>query len=238
MNSDLAKVLHPVADRAMVHWVIDVCDAVGCEREVVVVGHQAETVSEEISSHANVTTVEQTEQNGTGHAVMVTEESFGGELEGLDVFVLCGDGPLIRQSTLETLLRVHRESGVQATLATAVLEDATGYGRIVRTGDGAFERIVEQKDASEEELAIREVNPSYYCFKADALFDALGKINNENANGEYYLTDVLGIMVGEGGKVMVVDAVPSEDVLSINTPDQLKVVDGVMRERLALEMSE
>jgi bifunctional UDP-N-acetylglucosamine pyrophosphorylase/glucosamine-1-phosphate N-acetyltransferase len=231
MGSDLPKVLHPVADRALVHWVLDACETSGSNRNVVIVGHQAEKVREELSERSGVDFAIQAEQLGTGHAVMQAAEFFKGDTE-TDILVLCGDGPLIQASTIEQLVKTHRDNNAAATLATALLDDPSGYGRIVRDDAGAFSRIVEQKDATDEELTIREVNPSYYCFKAGALFDSLNKITNQNANGEYYLTDVLGILVESGQTVSVVDAVPAEDVLSINTPAQLQEVDDILRRRL------
>ncbi|MHC4994844.1 MAG: sugar phosphate nucleotidyltransferase [Planctomycetota bacterium] len=231
MGSDLPKVLHPVADRALVHWVLDACEASGSGHNVVIVGHQAEKVREELNGREGVDFALQAEQLGTGHAVMQAAEFFD-DAADTDVLVLCGDGPLIQADTIAQLVRTHRQNNAAATLATAVIDDPSGYGRIVRDETGHFSRIVEQKDASEDELKICEVNPSYYCFKASALFDSLKQINNQNANGEYYLTDVLGILVESGQAVAVVDAVPAEDVLSINTPAQLEEVDDILRRRL------
>lgn len=232
MQSDLPKVMHEVADRPMLHWVIDACREVGARRIVVVVGHRAELVKESLAEATDVEFAMQSEQLGTGHAVDQARSAFAGS-EAHDVLVLCGDGPLIRAETLHALLDTHRNTHAAATLATAIIEDATGYGRIVRDDSGDFERIVEQKDASEAEQAIREVNPSYYCFKAGPLFERLSRTNNDNANGEYYITDVFGIARDDGDRVAVVDAVPAEDILSINDPGQLAEVDGILRTRLA-----
>ena len=123
------------------------------------------------------------------------------------------------------------ETGAAATLATAILDDASGYGRIQRSSDGSFDRIVEQKDATPEQLELKEVNPSYYIFRADALFDRLGRLGNKNASGEYYITDVFELMKSDGLRVEVVDAVPSEDVLSINTLEQLSEVEAILAAR-------
>ena len=125
-----------------------------------------------------------------------------------------------------------------ATLATAVIEDATGYGRIVRDVEGGFSRIVEQKDASPEQLGIREVNPSYYCFRSGPLFERLSRTSNDNANGEYYLTDVFGLTREDDATVAVVDAVPAGDILSINDPEQLATVDAIIRTRHDLTSAE
>ena len=148
-----------------------------------------------------------------------------------DVFILCGDGPLIRPATLRTLLERHRATGAAATLATAIIDDPTGYGRIVRDAGGAFERIVEHKDATPAQHAIREVNPSYYCFRQADLFSALRDVKRNEASGEYYLTDVLSLLLARGERVEVVPAVPPEDVLSINTPEDLALVDSIYRSR-------
>jgi len=232
MESDLPKVMHEIADRPMLHWVVDACREVGAGRIVVVVGHREELVRASLEGADDVEFVTQSEQLGTGHAVDQARPLFADESDR-DVLVLCGDGPLIRAETLRTLVETHRSADADATLATSVIEDPTGYGRIVRDDSGRFERIVEQKDAGERELAIREVNPSYYCFRSKPLFERLSRTDNDNANGEYYVTDVFGIARRDGATVEVVAAVPPEDILSINTVDQLASVDRIMRNRLA-----
>lgn len=233
MNSDLPKVLHEVADRPMVRWVVDACEQVGCERIVCVVGHQSALVRQALAGRERCEFVEQTEQLGTGHAVEQARSIVADLSPEADVLVLCGDGPLIRAETLRTLIRTHRESKAAATLATARIADPAGYGRVVRDADGRFERIVEDKDASDAERTILEINPSYYCFNAKRLFEMLTLIDNDNAKGEYYITDVFTRLLERGDRVEVVDAVPSEDVLSINTPEQLAEVDGLLRARQA-----
>jgi bifunctional UDP-N-acetylglucosamine pyrophosphorylase/glucosamine-1-phosphate N-acetyltransferase len=150
-----------------------------------------------------------------------------------DVLVLAGDGPLIRPQTIRTLVQTHRTSRAAGTLATSVIPDPTGYGRIIRDSAGEFERIVEHKDATPAQREFHEVNPSYYCFHAGMLFEMLELITNDNTNGEYYLPDVLPMLRQAGQRVEVVDAVPPEDVLSINDPQQLAEVDGILRRRLA-----
>lgn len=233
MQSDLPKVCHPVGGRPMVCAVVDACLAAGCERVVAVVGYKQELVREALAGYGDrVEYAVQAEQLGTGHAVRSAEGSYPPERrEGEDVFVLCGDGPLIRPATLTALLERHRSSGAAATLATAVLDDPSGYGRVVRGESGGFERIVEQKNATPAELEIREVNPSYYCFDAAALFSSLERVERNGLTGEYYVTDAPAILLGDGRRVEVIDAVPPEDVLSINTPGQLAEVDRVYRSR-------
>jgi UDP-N-acetylglucosamine diphosphorylase/glucosamine-1-phosphate N-acetyltransferase len=231
MGGDLPKVLHKVTGQPMLHWVIQACRAAGVERIVVVVGYKSELVREAFGNEPDCEFVEQTEQLGTGHAAQMAAPLFKDQ-PPCDVFVLAGDGPLIRGTTLKTLLQIHRDTEAKATLATSVIDDPQGYGRILRDADNRFDRIVEQKDATSDELAIREVNPSYYCFRSDAMFAMLDRVSNANASGEYYLTDVPGMLKADGRTVAVVDAVPPADVLSINTPDHLAAVDAILTSRL------
>lgn len=233
MGGDLPKVVHEVAGKPMVYWVVKACQEAGAQRCVLVVGYKGELVREALAGVEGVEFVEQTEQLGTAHAVQMAEPVFEGKPIG-DVFVLAGDGPLIRAQTLSRLIEAHRRSNAAATLATSVIDDPTGYGRIVRDDDNGFSAIVEQKDATAEQIAIKEVNPSYYCFDGQKLFKTIDQIGANNAQGEYYITDAPGIIKSQGHPVTVVDAVPPEDVLSINNPDQLATVDLILRERLGL----
>lgn len=230
MRSDLPKVCHPIGGRPMVQAVVDACRGAGCGRIVVVVGYKQELVREALAD-SDVRFAVQSEQLGTGHAVMAAREAVADLPDTSDVFVLCGDGPLIRAETLRTVLERHRGTGAVATLATAVLDDPSGYGRVVRDGSGGFSRIVEEKNAGPDELALREVNPSYYCFRVGDLFRALDRTERNEATGEYYVTDVPRLLLDEGERVEVIEAVPAEDVLSINTPEQLAEVDRVYRSR-------
>jgi UDP-N-acetylglucosamine diphosphorylase/glucosamine-1-phosphate N-acetyltransferase len=233
MGGDLPKVLYEVAGQPMVCWVVRACVEAGVERCIVVVGYKGEDVRAALADQPACTFVEQTRQLGTGHAARMAEPLFAAT-PPTDVFVLAGDGPLIRPATLNHLLEVHRRAGAAATLATAVLDDPTGYGRVLRDADGSFAGIVEQKDATAAQRALTEVNPSYYCFRSDRLFAALGQVGNGNKQQEYYLTDVPGILRRQGQAVAVVEAVPAADVLGINTPRDLAVVDEVLRRRLGL----
>lgn len=230
MRSDLVKVLHEVCGRPMLEWVIDACRDAGCERIIVVVGHQGDRVRDAFSDDSRVEFVEQRERLGTGHAVMQAAPYLAG-YEG-DVFVLAGDGPLLRSETLRILLETHRAKAAAATLATAEVNDPTGYGRIVRDSGGAFEAIVEERDATPAQRRIREINPSYYCFRTPHLLEALDELSNENASGEYYLTDTLGALRARGERIALVTAVDPEDVLSVNTPEQLAEVDAILARRL------
>ena len=149
-----------------------------------------------------------------------------------DVFILAGDGPLIRGEVLNTLHNAHKEEEAAASMATAILDDPTGYGRIVRDEEGNFIEIVEQIDCTAEQREIREVFPSCYCVKASELLFALSKLTNENKKGEYYLTDIYGILRKAGKKVVAVQALTQEDVLAPNTRTQLAEADAIMQDRI------
>lgn len=229
MRSDLPKVVFEVGGRPMVCAVVDACREAGCGEIVAVVGYKQELVREALKGYEGIRYAVQGEQLGTGHAVQCAGELFAGASG--ETFVLCGDGPLIRAATLHTVLKRHRDTGAAATLATSVIDDPTGYGRIDRDPAGGFRAIVEHKVCTPEQLKIREVNPSYYCFDTRSLFDALGRVTRNAVSGEYYLTDVPELLLKSGRRVEVIEAVPPEDVLSINTPEDLARVDAVFKER-------
>ncbi|CAG0948120.1 UDP-N-acetylglucosamine pyrophosphorylase [Phycisphaerales bacterium] len=228
MKSDLPKVVFEVGGRAMVCAVVDACRAAGVGRIIVVVGHRQELVREALKGF-DVEYAVQDQQLGTGHAVLCAEKTFG--TPAGDALVLCGDGPLIRAATVRTLVDRHRETHAAATLATAMIEDPTGYGRIVRDANGRFVAIVEHKNCTTEQLKVREVNPSYYCFAAPELFAALHEVKRNPLSGEYYITDVPELLLKAGKRVEVIEAVPPEDILSINTPEELARVDAIYRAR-------
>lgn len=222
----------------MVCAVVDACLEAGCEKVVLVVGYRQELVRAALAGYDDrVRFAVQDEQLGTGHAVQCAAGLFGVERgeRGHEVFVLCGDGPLIRAQTLREVLATHRGSSASATLATSVIDDPDGYGRIVRDAAGRFAGIVEQKSATAEQLKIREVNPSYYCFDAQRLFETLGRVERDGLSGEYYLTPVPSLLQAAGEVVEVIEAVPPEDVLSINTVETLAEVDRVFRGRGAAQ---
>ncbi len=229
MKSDLPKVVHPIGGRPMVCAVVDACRAAGCSRIVAVVGYKQELVREALKGYENIEFAVQEEQLGTGHAVMMAAPMFNGAAG--EVFVLAGDGPLIREATLRTMLDTHRSAPAACTLATSVIDDPTGYGRIVRDAQGRFRAIVEHKNATPEQRAIREVNPSYYCFDTGKLFETLKRVNRNAVSNEYYITDVPELLLKEGARVEVIPAVPPEDVLSINTLEELAKVDSIFRSR-------
>lgn len=229
LKSEWPKVLHEVCGRPMLAYVLDACRAAGVRRCLGVIGHGKDRVIEAFADDREITWVEQSPQLGTGHAVMVCRE----HLPAFDhVLVLCGDGPLIRPETLRTLLERHQASGAAATLATAVLPDPTGYGRIWRDEHGHLRGIVEHADATEAQRRIREVNPSYYCYRVADLLPALDALRPENAKREYYITDTFAILMAAGKQVEAVTAVPPEDIYSINSRQDLALVNGVMRQRV------
>jgi bifunctional UDP-N-acetylglucosamine pyrophosphorylase/glucosamine-1-phosphate N-acetyltransferase len=222
----------------MVCAVIDACREAGCRQIVLVVGYKEELVRQAVAAQGpawsrGIEFATQAEQLGTGHAVKSADHLVGlrSASTARELFVLAGDGPLIRAQTLRQLIDRHTSAHAAATLATSIIDDPTGYGRIVRSKAGAFVKIVEHKRCTPAELAIHEVNPSYYCFAPVPLFRALERLRPDSENGEYYITDVPAMMLSRGDRVEVIAAVPPEDVLSINTPEQLAEVDAIYRAR-------
>jgi bifunctional UDP-N-acetylglucosamine pyrophosphorylase/glucosamine-1-phosphate N-acetyltransferase len=230
MKTDLPKVMHEVCGRPMLAYVIETCRNAGISSFYLVVGFGKESIADAFGKVEGVRFVEQREQQGTGHAVMMCANALAG-FNG-DLIVIAGDMPLIRAETLRALLEAHRASSAAASIATTVLDDPVGYGRIVRGAANEFERIVEHRDCTPAQLKIREVNPSYYCFDARALFEALPKLKADNAKGEYYITDVLGILRGEGRRVGATVSVPAEDATGINSRAELAQVARLMQQRI------
>jgi len=220
----------------MLEYVLRACYDAGCDRVVVVVGHGKDEVIAEFGNDNRIVWIEQTEQLGTGHAAKMCEDEI--RKHGGDIFILAGDGPLIRGEVLRTLRNAHREEHAAASMATAILDDPTGYGRVVRDNKGEFVEIVEQLDATPEQREIREVFPSYYCVKSEDLLLALSKLKNENKKNEYYLTDIFGLLRKAGKKVVAVQAVSAEDVIGINNRHHLAEVDAIMQERIQRDLRE
>ena len=237
MRSATPKVLHEVCGRPMLLWVLDALGVLPLERIVVVVGHGAEdvtkTVQAKVGGDVPVEFVEQTVLRGTGDAAAVALTAFADDLDADDdLLVLLADAPLIRPETLAMLATEHRLSDAAATLLTARLDDPTGYGRVVRDARGGVERIVEQRDATPEELELDEVNPSFYCFRRAYLAPALRRLSPENAQGQYYLTDVVGVLRGAGHIVAGIVAEDTSEVLSVNDRAQLATVEAQLRRRI------
>jgi bifunctional UDP-N-acetylglucosamine pyrophosphorylase / glucosamine-1-phosphate N-acetyltransferase len=236
MKSSTPKVLHPVLGVPLLGHVLREVQGLSAEQVAVVVGHQREKVAGYLNGQYPACLVAvQSEQLGTGHAVRcaldaVTET--GLELGAGPVVVTAGDTPLLTTETLQGLLDAHQASGASATVLSARVEDATGYGRIVRDDDGAVLGIVEHKDASDRELAIDEINSGVYAFAADALADALAQVTADNAQGEEYLTDVVGILRSRGDLVAAFIAADVDDVHGINDRVQLAAAERIMADRI------
>ncbi len=234
MKTDLPKVLHPVCNRPMLAYVLDACRAVNCAKLVVVIGYGGDQIRQAFAGQNDIVWVEQTQQHGTGHAAQVCIPALQG-LTG-EVLVLAGDGPLVQAPTLAELLDIHRRRQAACTLATSLLPEPGNYGRIVRDKTGELVGIVEYLDATEEQHKIQEVNVSLYCFDIPLLLQVLPDLKNDNAKGEYYLTDTLGMLKARGYRLAAVPAVPPEDVLSINDRVQLAEVNRVLQKRIQNEL--
>ena len=228
MKSKMPKVLHKVCGKPLSKWVIDASKAAGADKVCAVVGHKAETVKEVLGDVCEFAL--QAEQKGTGHAVMqaidVIKNSKG------EVVILNGDTPLITAETINKAIEYHKNNGNQATVITAILDDATGYGRIVRDNDGSVLKIVEQKDASKEEKKINEVNSGMYVFDAQSLVYALDKITPNNAQGEYYLTDTPEILLSAGKKIGGYAISDNDEIRGINDRVQLNEAEKIMQKRI------
>ncbi|WLV24755.1 bifunctional UDP-N-acetylglucosamine diphosphorylase/glucosamine-1-phosphate N-acetyltransferase GlmU [Aciduricibacillus chroicocephali] len=228
MKSKLYKVLHPVMGRPMVQHVITQLQPVDLEEIVTVVGFGAEQVAEVVGDASKFAIQE--EQLGTGHAVQQAEEVIGSK-EGTTI-VVCGDTPLITAETYQALFEHHEKEGAKATILTACADNPAGYGRVIRDADGEVSRIVEHKDANAEELKINEINTGTYCFDNELLFAALKNVSNENAQGEYYLPDVIEILREQGEKVTAFMTGDFAETLGVNDRVALAEAEKTMRRRV------
>ncbi len=228
MKSKLYKVLHPVCGKPMVQHVVDHIETLDVERIVTVVGHGAEMVKEQLGEQSEY--VLQAEQLGTAHAVQQAEPVLG-TLEGTTL-VVCGDTPLIRPETMKALFDYHTSQNAKATILTAVAEDPTGYGRVLRDAEGSVAQIVEQKDATEEQKKVTEINTGTYCFDNKALFEALKLVRNDNAQGEFYLPDVIEILQKQGDLVAAYVTEDFEETLGVNDRFALSQAEEIMRARI------
>ncbi|WP_078940852.1 bifunctional UDP-N-acetylglucosamine diphosphorylase/glucosamine-1-phosphate N-acetyltransferase GlmU [Streptomyces cellulosae] len=233
MKSATPKVLHEICGRSLVGHVLAAARELDPENLVVVVGHAREKVSAHLTKiDAQVRTAVQAQQNGTGHAVRMALEELGGSVDGT-VVVVCGDTPLLTGETLQSLAATHSGDGNAVTVLTAEVPDATGYGRIVRDGaSGAVTGIVEHKDATESQRAIREINSGVFAFDGQLLADALGKVRTDNSQGEEYLTDVLGILREAGHRVGACVAGDHREIAGINNRVQLSQAGRILNDRL------
>ncbi|MCK6473758.1 MAG: NTP transferase domain-containing protein [Planctomycetes bacterium] len=227
MKSDLPKVLHPLQGRPLVAWVIDAAREAGAERIVVIVGHGKEQV--EAALPQGVESAEQAERLGTGHAARCAEARLKGYAG--PVVVLSGDVPLLPAKDLKALLARQAEKDAAAVVLTARVEGEHAYGRIVRDAGGKFRRIVEHKDATPDERRIAEINTGTYAFGPGKLFPALAALKNENAQGEYYLTDTIGHFVSQGMAVEALQAPDAQACMGINTPEELAAAERAVAGR-------
>ncbi|KGX91104.1 N-acetylglucosamine-1-phosphate uridyltransferase [Pontibacillus halophilus JSM 076056 = DSM 19796] len=228
MKSDLPKVLHPVCGKPMVQHIIDRLRAISVSEIVTVVGHKAEMIQEHVGD--SVRYALQEEQLGTAHAVMMAKDDLAGKPG--TTLILTGDTPLITERTLANLANYHRETGAAATILTSLVDDATGYGRIVRDDTGDVARIVEHKDATEEEKAITEINTGMFCFDNELLFEALDNVSTDNVQGEYYLPDVIEILKKAGHTISATSTSRVEEGFGVNDRIQLSRAEHMMRERI------
>lgn len=227
MKSKLYKVLHPVCGKPMVQHVVDQLNTLDLKELITVVGFGAEKVQDQLGKDSHY--VIQKEQLGTGHAVLQAEDILA-DKEGTTV-VVCGDTPLLTGETMQQLLDHHDAEKAKATILTAHAEDPSGYGRVIRGGNGQVERIVEQKDASDEEQAIQEINTGTYCFDNQALFQALQNVSNDNVQGEYYLPDVIEILKKQSETVSAYQTPDFSESLGVNDRVALSKAETLMKQR-------
>ena len=228
MKSKKPKVAHEILGKPLVRWVVDAAREAGLARVVSVVGHEREQVIPLVEADTDV--VVQEERNGTAGAVAVCADALA-DFDG-SLVVLSGDCPLITAGTIAELVRVREEAGAAVVVLTMEPDDPFGYGRIVRDPQGGVARIVEQKDAAPEEAAIRECNSGFYCFDARALFEALQQVGNDNAQGEFYLTDVLEICRRAGRAVLALPCADAAECLGVNSRIQLAEATKHLQRRI------
>ncbi|NIK12709.1 bifunctional UDP-N-acetylglucosamine diphosphorylase/glucosamine-1-phosphate N-acetyltransferase GlmU [Alkalibacillus almallahensis] len=228
MKSELYKVLHPVCGKPMVQHVVDQLNHLGLNQIVTIVGHGAESVQEQLGDQTQYAVQE--EQLGTGHAVQMASSVLEGQ-KGTTV-VVCGDTPLLTADTMRELMDQHEQQQAKVTVLTTDVDDATGYGRIIRQVNGQVEKIVEEKDASDEEKAVTEINTGTYCFDNELLFEALSQVSNDNAQGEYYLPDVLEIANERGETVAAHKTTHVEETVGVNDRVALSKAEKLMKKRV------
>jgi bifunctional UDP-N-acetylglucosamine pyrophosphorylase/glucosamine-1-phosphate N-acetyltransferase len=227
MKSDLPKVLHPLANRPLLDHVLDTVQAVGVDHTVVVVGHKADLVKE-TCSRSGLDFVVQEPQLGTGHAVQV---AVPGLRQGGYCVVLAGDVPLLTEATLRNLIQGTVSSEAAAVILTCVVDDAAAYGRIIKDEQGRVQKIVEARDASPDELEVGEYNTGILCFRTDLMIQALDNLTTENEQGEYYLTDTVAWLVGQGHLVEAVATSDPDEVGGINTVAELEAAGEILARR-------
>lgn len=234
MKSKLPKVLHKVTGVSMLEHVIDVTEEIKCDKKVVVIGHGADLVKE-ATKHREIEFVFQEEQLGTGHAVMQAERLIP---DNGNVIVLYGDTPLIRGESIKRFIQIHKENDYSASILTTEIDNPTGYGRIIRDEKGKVIKIVEEKDANEIQKKVKEINSGIYCFKAGELKKSLRKLDNNNSQGEYYLTDVIEILRSEGKEIGTYKLKDYTEIMGVNSRIQLAEAEKIMRKRILDKLME
>lgn len=227
MKSALPKVLHQVCGRPMIEYVLDAARSASVSRIVVIVGHRADLVQSELSKHGDVEFALQSEQKGTGHAVMMCHEQL--KSHHGPVLVLAGDTPLLKKDSLSALLKALQEQQAVCAIGTAVTEANFGLGRIIRNSRGQFEKIVEEKDANSEEKKVQEINTGCYAFDSQSLLASLDQIRPNNSQAEYYLTDCPRVMKDAGKNVVALEAFDMVEALGVNTREQLAEVTRTLQ---------
>ena len=223
MNSDLPKVLHKLQSKPLIDYVIDESELLNPKEIILVVGFKKESVIKHTESRINLKYATQIEQLGTGHAVLQTNELLKNR-KG-HILILYGDVPNIKASTLQPIVNDHISNNRDLTLITAEIDDPTGYGRIIRDKNGNLLKIVEEKDCSDDEKKIKEWNPGIYIFKIPEVFKILNNIKTNNASKEYYLTDAIGLAQQSNMQIKAIKIENSDEVIGINTADQLKELE-------------
>ena len=237
MKSDIPKPMNEVLGKPMLRWVIDSVKEAGIDSICVVTGYKTEITEAYLDSLPfEVSHVLQSERLGTGHAVMMAKDFL--KKNSGDVVILCGDAPFMDSGTIEDSYLTHDESGYSATVISAMLDDPTGYGRIVRKADGTLKTITEQKDADEKTLAIKEVNSGGYWFDVEDLLSVLGEIKANNSSNEYYLPDALYLLLDKGKKVTAFTACSADTVLGANDPQQLAELNEIAKNKLGISNEE
>lgn len=227
MKSELPKVLFPVCGKPMINYVLDALDAAKIDEILVVVGYQQELVRAEIQSRKNVQFAEQKELLGTGHAVMSCRDY----LEGFDgpVFIIAGDNPMLQSSSVDRLFEEFEKSGASCVLGTVYKDNPFGMGRVLRDEQGNFIGVVEEKDATDEQRKIKEINISYYVFNTPDLLASLDSIRNNNAQKEYYITDVPKILLDAGKKILALPVLKEIECLGVNTQADVAEVEKALQ---------
>jgi bifunctional UDP-N-acetylglucosamine pyrophosphorylase/glucosamine-1-phosphate N-acetyltransferase/UDP-N-acetylglucosamine pyrophosphorylase len=235
MKSELPKVLCEVCGRPMIEYVLDTLESTGIDRILVVIGYRGNLVREMLAHRKELEYCEQLEQKGTGHAVMMTRPSIA-HFDG-PLLVVAGDCPMIQRESIEAMFAEYEREPVACVMGTAYKDDPTGLGRIVRDADGQFQKIVEEKDATDIERQITEVNMSYYLFRTPDLLGVLDLLKTDNAQGEYYITDAPAVLISQGKRVVALPMLKPIEGLGINNIEELAAVNQAMQEILDAKKS-